>query len=63
VFHKIEISVKSGKDRVSTPSLVIDRVRLKENLQKKYISIQRGVKLRKFDDFDGFETQGYLWFP
>jgi hypothetical protein len=43
----IEISVKSGKDRVSTPSLVIHRVRLKKKPAKKYISIQRGVKLKK----------------
>jgi hypothetical protein len=29
----IEISVKSGKDRVSTPRFVTHRVRLKKNLQ------------------------------
>jgi hypothetical protein len=36
VFHKIEISVKSGKDRVSTPSLVIHRVRFKKKPAKRY---------------------------
>jgi hypothetical protein len=30
IEKRIEISVKSGKDRVSTPSLVIHRVRLKK---------------------------------
>jgi hypothetical protein len=38
----IEISVKSGKDRVGTPTLVIHRVRLKKKPAKKYISIQGG---------------------
>jgi hypothetical protein len=49
----IEISVKSGKERVSTPSLVIHRVRFKKKPAKKYISIQGGVKLRKPSIFDG----------
>jgi hypothetical protein len=44
----IEISVKSGKHRVSTPSLIIHRVRLKKKPAKKYISIQEGVdEIRK----------------
>ncbi len=38
-FIPLEISVKSGKDRVSTPSLVIHRVRFKKETPKKYISI------------------------
>jgi hypothetical protein len=38
----IEISVKSGKDRVSTPSLVIHRVRFKKNLQKSTLAFKRG---------------------
>ena len=38
----IEISVKSGKDRVSTPSLVIHRVRFKRKPAKKYTRIQGG---------------------
>jgi hypothetical protein len=50
VFHKIEISLKSGKDRVSTSSLVIHRVRFKKKPAKKYISTQEGrgvLKLMK----------------
>ncbi len=44
----IELSVKQEKHTTRTLSLVIHRVRLKKkNLQKKYISIQRGMKLRK----------------
>jgi hypothetical protein len=45
----IEISVKSGKDRVSTPSLVRHRVRLKNNLQKITFAFKGGggVETRK----------------
>jgi hypothetical protein len=46
----MEISVKSGKDRVSTPSLVIHRVRLKKNLQKSTLAFNGGWN----SDFDGF---------
>jgi hypothetical protein len=46
-IYLLEISVKSGKDRVSTPSLIINSVRLKKKRAKKYISIQGRVKLRK----------------
>ncbi len=44
LWSTIEISVKSGKNSTSTPSLVIHRMRLKT---KKYISIPGGLKLRK----------------
>ncbi len=43
----IELSVKQEKHSTRTLSLVVHRVRLKENLQKKYMNIQRGMKLRK----------------
>jgi hypothetical protein len=43
----LEISAKSGKDSTSTLSLVIQNVRFKKKLAKNYISIQRGVKLKK----------------
>ncbi len=55
VFHKIEISLKSGKDRVSTSSLVIHRVRLKKKPAKKYISTQGG-------GWGGFETEETIIF-
>jgi len=42
IWRVFEISVKSGKDRVSTPSLVIHRVRLKKTCKKVHISIQGG---------------------
>ncbi len=38
----IEISLKSGKDRASTPSLVIHRVRFKKNLQKSTLAFKVG---------------------
>ncbi len=43
IFHILEISVKSGKDRVSTPSLVIHGLRFKKNLQRSTLAL----KLRK----------------
>jgi hypothetical protein len=49
----LEISVKSGKDMVSTPSLVIHRVRFKKKPAKKYISIQ-GRGETHFDAFLSF---------
>jgi hypothetical protein len=59
--NSIEISVKSGKDSTSTLSLVIHRVRLKKQPANKYISIQRGVKLRKPSIFLSF-TPVFLFF-
>ncbi len=43
----VELSVKYEKHSTRTLSLVMQRVRLKEKPAKKYISIQRGMKLRK----------------
>jgi hypothetical protein len=43
----IAICVKSGKDRVSTPSLVIHRVRFKKNLQKSTFALRGAGQTRK----------------
>jgi hypothetical protein len=42
----IEFTVKSGQHGTNSLCLVKNRVRLKKHLQKKYISLERGVKLR-----------------
>jgi hypothetical protein len=38
----VEVSAKSGKDNISTLSLVINRVRLKENLPKSTLAFKGG---------------------
>ncbi len=43
----LEISVKSGKDSTSSPEFGHTKGEIQKNVAKKYISIQRGVKLRK----------------
>jgi hypothetical protein len=43
----IELSVKQEKHSTRTLSLVIHRVRFLKKPAKKYMSIQRGMKLRK----------------
>jgi hypothetical protein len=42
VIHVLDIFVKSRKNRVSTLSLVIHRVRLEKNLQKNTLAFNRG---------------------
>jgi hypothetical protein len=42
-----DISVKTGKDRVSTPSLVIHRVRFKKYLQKSTLAFKGGGETYK----------------
>jgi hypothetical protein len=44
----IEISLNSRKDRVSTPSLVIHRVRFKKNLQKSTLAFIQGKWFPEF---------------
>jgi hypothetical protein len=51
----IEISVKSGKDEVSTLSLVIHKVRFKKHMQKSTLALGGGGgSNQKTINFDGF---------
>jgi hypothetical protein len=54
----VEVSAKSGKDSTSTLSLVINRVRLKENLPKSTLAFKGGggvlLKAVNFNNFLSF---------
>jgi hypothetical protein len=52
----VEVSAKSGKDNTGTLSLVINRVRLKENLPKSKLTFKGGGGPLKAINFDSFFT-------
>jgi len=59
----VEVSAKSGKDSTITLSLVINKVRFKENLPKSTITFKGGggpLKAINFDSFMSF-TPGFFY--